>query len=307
MDKEDFAEKFNMLVEDVKEIKRRTEKIDDLATGFSDLKQENETLRKRIENLEIEKHEMQKRINESEQYSRRNNVIITGLPKDTKEDLREKVTKLAGKLGVKLHEYDICTVHRLSNIGEAPAIVMKMNNRDKKTHLMKEARKKKLKANDFGYSSNEYIFLSEHLTKENNELLFEAKEKLKIPGYVKFVWPCDGQVLCREDERARITRIENFAHLQEIAEVYRGEYQETERATEDDYSGEESGEERVGDKRDQGADGNEGRKGKERKKPEPEKDTFKKNWKKQPPKSSQPRKQQEITRFLPPRSNRFRR
>ena len=255
MNKDEFAEKFSALVDDVKEIKRRTEKIDDLATGFGDLKRENESLRERIKKLEEEKYETQKRMNVGEQYSRRNNVIITGFPKDSKEDLREKMTKLAEKLGVKLFEYDICTVHRLSNNGESPAIVMKMNNRDKKTQMMKEARKRKLKASDFRYSSSEDIFLSEHLTKENNELLIAAKEKLKMSGFVKFVWPCDGQVLIREHEGARIIKIEDFSHLLEITDAYGKEYQESEKVNEENYLGGESDDE-VENGRDQGADEN---------------------------------------------------
>lgn len=64
------------------------------------------------------------------------------------------------------------------------------------------------------------MFFSEHLTKETNDLLMAAKEKLKEIGLVKFVWPSEGHILIRKDERARVMRIEDMRHLQEIKELY---------------------------------------------------------------------------------------
>lgn len=76
-------------------------------------------------------------------YSRINNLIITGLPRAPNKDLRVKVMKIAEKLNVDLHEYDIYTMHRLTNRGEAPTIV-KINNQDKTIKVIKEGRKYEL-------------------------------------------------------------------------------------------------------------------------------------------------------------------
>lgn len=221
MKTEEFNLKFNTLIDDVKGIKQSVTKIDELVEGFVKLKAENKVLQKRIADLEEENDVNTKRLQEIEQYSRRNNLIITGIPKEPNENLRTKVTKLAEKLNVNVYEQDICTVHRLSNRGEAPAIVVKMNNRDKKNQIVKEGRRKQLKCRDIGYNSDERIYCSEHLTKENNDLLQAAKERLKATGFVKFVWPCEGRILVREDENARIIRIEDMNHLQEIEHSFR--------------------------------------------------------------------------------------
>ena len=144
---EDFNEKFEALIEDVKVIKNQVTKIDELAEGVAKLQAKTEELRAPISTLEEEKFEINVRLNEQEQYSRRDNLIISGIPKEPNENVRSTVTKIAEKLGVKLHEYDVCTAHRLSNKGEAPAIVAKMNNHDKKNSLILEGKKKVLSAN----------------------------------------------------------------------------------------------------------------------------------------------------------------
>lgn len=220
MNTEDFIDKFNALIDDVKGIKQSVKKIDELVDGFKGLQKENEVLKKRIVELEKEKEDNARRLQEIEQYSRRNNLIITGIPKEPNENLRAKIIKLAEKLNVKVYEYDICTTHRLSNKGDAPAVIVKMNNRDKKNQIIKEGRKNQPKCRDIGYNSEERIYCSEHLTKETNDLLWAAKEKLKATGFVKFVWPSEGHILTRVDENSRVIKIENMKHLQEITETF---------------------------------------------------------------------------------------
>jgi hypothetical protein len=236
----DFNEKFNRLIEDVQGIKENVKEtkgtLKEMVEGMKKLKEENILLKKKIAKLEEEKDATIRRLNEAEQYSRKNNVIITGLPREPRENLREKVTKVAEKLNVKLYEYDICAAHRLSNKGEAPAVIIKMNNREKKTQMIRESKKREIKTRDVGYATNDRIFLSEHLTKETTELLQATKEKLKEPGFVKFVWPSEGHILIRENEGSRIERIQDMEHLHEIENAFRGDKGEDE---ESDSNGEE--------------------------------------------------------------------
>lgn len=234
---EGFSEKFDALIEDVKVIKSKVAKIDELAEGVSNLQLENEDLKIRISTLEDEKIEINTRLNESEQYSRRENLIITGVPKEPNENIRAVVTRVAEKLGVKLYKYDVCDVciaHRLSNKGEAPAIVVKMNNRDKKIKMISEGKKKVLSAMEIGGKTDTRIFISEHLTKETSELLAATKEKLRDPGFVKFVWPSDGHVLIWEDERSRVIRITDRKHLQELEEALHEDNQRQDQPSETD-------------------------------------------------------------------------
>ena len=162
-------------------------------------------MKKRIVILEEERG----RLNESEQYSRRENLIITGVPRDPKENLRTTVSKI---LNVEIYKYDICTTHPLSNKGDAPAIVVRMNNRYKKNSLIKEGRKeirkRELTSRVLSWRTDERIFIRDSLTEETSKLLSTAKERLRDTGFVKFVWPSEGHILMREDERAEGQHIE---------------------------------------------------------------------------------------------------
>lgn len=52
-------------------------------------------------------------MNELEQYSRENNVIINGIPFHNDENVHELVMGVANTLNVTLHESDINIAHRL--------------------------------------------------------------------------------------------------------------------------------------------------------------------------------------------------
>lgn len=150
----DFNATFNQFIQDVYGIKKKVEEIKgtltEMVDGMSKLNEEYILLKKKIAKLENEKYATIRRLDEAEQESRKNNSIITGLPREPGENVREKVTRVAEKLNVKLYEYDICAVHRLSNKGEAPVIIIKMKE---KTQMIKEGKKREVEARDVGYKT----------------------------------------------------------------------------------------------------------------------------------------------------------
>lgn len=75
----------------------------------------------------------------------------------------------------------ICAAHRLSKRSLASAVIVRMNNLDKKTQIINDGKKQELQTKDVGYRSKNRIYVSKHLTKETTELLMAAKEKLKVP------------------------------------------------------------------------------------------------------------------------------
>ncbi len=95
------------------------------------LQQESEVLSQRIESLEKENEWLHTRTEGIEAHTRKNNIVLSGLPVTEREDLRMVVKKLAEKMEIKINETDICAIHRLPSRGGAPAkIVTQFNNRD---------------------------------------------------------------------------------------------------------------------------------------------------------------------------------
>lgn len=220
-DDEITEEKFRkIMLQEVKIIKEsvvKTEsKIESIAKDIEGLKNENEILKNEnlklnVGDLAYQNSVMFKRLNELEQYTRRENVIISGIPAEKGENVRQIVKNVAAKLDVEMDDQDISTCHRLSN-KKTPNIVARLNNRDKKAEMIKQSKIKQLKAKTLGWQMDHQIFVRNHLTKYTSDLLFEAK-RLRDEGCYKFAWENNTNVYIREDESSQAIKIEHHSQL----------------------------------------------------------------------------------------------
>ena len=142
-------------------------------------------------------------MNDSDQYNRKPNVIIRGIPQEKsadanhRENTRELVLILASRLGINLRDYDMCAAHRLygrdtDDSADAP-IIVRLNSYDKKYELMKEARNTKPTSSELGLGKNLPIIVDEQLTKKTLALLHAAK-CVKNKKLVEAAWCRD----CKE-------------------------------------------------------------------------------------------------------------
>lgn len=103
--------------------------IDKNTKEVHELRNENMYLKNRITELE-------ERVEDGEQYSKKNNVIISGVPVQPNEDASEIVKKIASKCEIQIKEWDIVAAHRLQprKNGDIPIIVkFHTKSRRKKT------------------------------------------------------------------------------------------------------------------------------------------------------------------------------
>ena len=104
------------------------------------LQDENVILRNRCSNLEQKLTEFETSTNKLEQYGRRNNIIISGIPDSVKtEDLEESVTEILRDIDVKVTISDIESCHRVgksdNKIGSTKTIVRFVNRKNAKQAL----------------------------------------------------------------------------------------------------------------------------------------------------------------------------
>ena len=160
------------------------EKLDDI-----------ETQRQDTEKLQSTKEDTDKafygRANELEQYSRRNNVRILGIPEvEENEDASDTadvvVKKLNETMGVNLNRYDIDIAHRLGRkkkgMKSGRCIIVKFVSRMSKIKCLKD-RKTKLKG--------KHIYIQEDLTSLNYSVLMATKgndDVEKIDGAIFVKW-----------------------------------------------------------------------------------------------------------------------
>ena len=188
--------------------------IDRLKIENQNIKAKNVELEKDMNDLEGKNNVLQKRIEEIEQYSRRNNVEICGIPESVGENTETVVIKLSEKLGQNINNDDIDICHRVplpeksGKKQEKPSpIVVRFVRRKVRNELMASARARRIKANVINSQfSEDPIYVNEHLTPENKQLLGMSRTKKKQLKWA-YCWVKDGKILMRKGDNSRIFRI----------------------------------------------------------------------------------------------------
>lgn len=172
------------------------------------LSDDNEKLRKRMYNIEFE-------VEAQAQYSRRNNVVIRGVPLEKEEKPVDLAKKIGSVCGLNLNNSDVDACHRLpSKDKSAPPFIMKFVSRLKKDEFLKSWKSKKPKQSAFGGDENKKVFAEEHLTAFTADLLKETR-KLYNHGY-KYIWTKDCSIFIRRNEKSPVAKVNNFSQLDSI-------------------------------------------------------------------------------------------
>ena len=151
----------------------------------------NKALQKRIDNVEFV-------LDKQEQYSRRNCLLIHGVPEEQNEKTDIKVTEMCKEdLGITLNRMDIDRSHRIgAGGGNKPRpIIMKFSRYNVRAAVFRA--KKKLKGKP--------RLITESLTKSRLSLLKTAWEKLGKEN----VWTVDGEIFSKMGE-AGAKKVENI-------------------------------------------------------------------------------------------------
>lgn len=156
------------------------------------------------ESLADEVAQMKLTIESLEEYSRRSNIEIHGIPQSNNENLRDVLNNCADKFGLtKPMDGQLEAIHRIrARAGATPPILVRFSNRSiRDTWLAKRLQLK-----------SDKIFINENLTSYVKKLLWMAKNAAREKAY-KFVWVKNGKVFARKQEGAGVIRIENEASI----------------------------------------------------------------------------------------------
>ena len=215
-----FEKKIEKLMSKMKEEVMRSvnHRIDLLEGDLHDYKDQNEKLMNRVKTLEndltkksgvIDKQRKENeklqttiqdtdkafygRVNELEQYTRRNSIRIWGLPEtvereDAYDSANVVVSKLNEIMGVNLHRNDIDIAHRIGRkkkeMKSGRCIIVKFVSRMSKIKCLK-ARKEKLKGT--------HIYIQEDLTSLNHSVLMATKGNNDVDKS----WTIDGAIFVK--------------------------------------------------------------------------------------------------------------
>ncbi len=159
------------------------EKLDQKMSFFNPLWEENETLKRRTQDLEY-------KMDELEWYPRKNNVVLYGISETENEDLMGVASELGQAVEIEIKPFHIDTVHRLqTRKKKCPTpIIIKFVNR-----WLRDEVQFKLTADKFGGRNDDKIFCRDHLTPKNQRINMEAKMLWK--NY--YIYTKKGQVYCK--------------------------------------------------------------------------------------------------------------
>ena len=135
-----------------------------------------------------------------EQYSRRDNVVLRGVPDSEGEVTNTLVINVAKTAGVTVTENDLSTSHRMGKPqpNKTRPIIARFVRRDLRTHLLRN--KKKLKDAKDEVMKN--VMVGEHLSPGRAKLLQVVKKGETIDK----VWTIDGNIHCttRDDGKKHV-------------------------------------------------------------------------------------------------------
>ena len=136
--------------------------------------------------------EHDRRLTELEQYSRRDNIVIRGVPeREEAEDTSAIVVEVAKTEGVEISVGDISTSHRVGRKSQTMQakprpIVARFVRRDVRTKILRQ--KRKLNESE----SHRGVYVTEHLAPGRVKLFHAVKNDEKTEK----VWTIDGKVFC---------------------------------------------------------------------------------------------------------------
>lgn len=195
-------------VEDLKEIQ---EEITEIQREYTKLNSECECLKKENKNLWSQVNHLSAEVKDLQQYTRVDNLEISGIPQLPDENIYEILKKVCAAIGVEYNRNDISEAHRLPASKQGyPYIIVRF--------LSRRVRDKWLTASKANVGNVKQIypdlpsnsfFINQHLTSYKKGLLDMAK-RLMSEGVYSFAWVKDGKVFVRKTPYSKIIRVRTY-------------------------------------------------------------------------------------------------
>ena len=189
-----------------KENKELRNKINTMAQNNRGLQQKVDLLQSKLTSIEEGKTKMEKAItditlmhDDLEQYTRKFNLEIYGVPEEEEENVEESILSLARCIAVDLEPEDIDICHRLKKGNTLPKLIIvrfaNYYSRDK----MYRNRRNLRKANIGRFLKGaEKIYINENLTARRSGL-FKKVRDMKRQHEESKTWTLDGKIFVKPD------------------------------------------------------------------------------------------------------------
>ncbi|XP_028170985.1 uncharacterized protein LOC114360465 [Ostrinia furnacalis] len=215
--KEDISDLKSSINTNIDGMSQRVSQIEDRLVPLEKVKSEMEELETVIRDL-VESN------SRNDQWVRRSNIQLNGIPYKNGENLISTVKRLAQLCDFPLNvDTDIDFVTRVAlkndvdNKSKTKPVILKLQSRYKKDDFLAALRKlKSIRASDLGFSGSESrVFANDHLSAKNKYLLQQAKMKAKEKNYL-YCWVRNCTVMVRRNEKSPVIHITSDNDLKKI-------------------------------------------------------------------------------------------
>ncbi|XP_041460952.1 uncharacterized protein LOC121412110 [Lytechinus variegatus] len=197
-----------------------SDKVDELTCEVKRLSSENASMKRENEQLKAKMMTLEHQVNELDQYHRRINLEVAGVPEKEGENVREAVLHVMKKISPEVSNDDIDVTHRLGQRredGPARPIIVRFTTRRMRDTLYSGRKKlRETSTRQLGFSRDEgKVFLNENLAPAKKSLLKKANDERKKAGY-KFLWTTNGTILVRKSPNVPPVAIHREEDLNKI-------------------------------------------------------------------------------------------
>ena len=166
-------------------------------------------------------YHLEKKCAENDQYSRRNNIEICGIPDSVPANLLEsKVIEILKFLNINLGYWDIEACHRLykkpNSQRPARVIVRFVNRKNTLSALSKKKALKNITMKSDGFNNpNNKVFINENIC-QAYRVIYDFAYKLLKDNIIKYLWTYKGVVHLRITDDHNRDNILHFTHIDDI-------------------------------------------------------------------------------------------
>lgn len=212
------------------DVKRIRDDVQELKSKFADISSKITSIERRVTALESQQEqvtelsaklmELEGTLNDNDQWLRANNVEIKGVPMKANENLFEIVAKIGEKLNYPISKKQINYVTRVPtrSTADPKPIIVSFISRYAKEDFVAAGRLMKvpLDSHDLGCGlANSRIFVNDHLTFYNKQLLTKAKQAAKKVDF-EFIWVKHAKIMARKNSQSKIFHIRNNNDIAKI-------------------------------------------------------------------------------------------
>ncbi|XP_013197527.1 uncharacterized protein LOC106140478 [Amyelois transitella] len=197
------------------------QEISELKTSVAESRSEVKACNERVTKVEIHLERIDMDIHERDQWSRMNNVEVKGVPQGKNENLFNIMKTLGDKINYKIDKsyFNFYTRVQSMDPKNPKPIIACFHSRYVKEDFIAAARlymkSSPLASSDLGLAGNSRIFVNDHLTARNKDLLAKAKKAAREMDF-KYIWVKHTKIFLRKTDTSPILNIKSEKDLLKI-------------------------------------------------------------------------------------------